>query len=149
MLFQETTTDLSIRFLKGSYIFFSELNLELTIDAKLARLSGCSLGLLNMRCTQPPLSNLSRSQMSWLMIICCWLLGVPWQPHTAALGVIYLPIRRENNIDLQPALFYMKWRTTKHNEILNTNDCMQAYAELPLHCVTTLLFACIVLLHLP
>ena len=84
-------------FLEGSRIFFSELNLELIIDAKLTCLSGCNFGLLKMamclpsmvptefrkvplleeticqlRCTLAPLSHLSRPLMSWLMIICCW-----------------------------------------------------------------------------
>jgi len=58
MLFPETTTALLFGFLKGSMIFFSELNLELIIDAKWARLSSCSIGLLNMRRTQTPLHTL-------------------------------------------------------------------------------------------
>ena len=36
-------------------IFFSELNLELIIDAELVRLSGCSLCLINMRRNLAPL----------------------------------------------------------------------------------------------
>ena len=49
------TYSASIRILKGSRIFFSELNIELIIDAKLARLLGCELGLLNIRRTLAPL----------------------------------------------------------------------------------------------
>ena len=57
------------RILEGSMIFFSELNL---IDATLARFPVCSIGHLNMRCTQLPLPNLNRSLMSWLIISYCW-----------------------------------------------------------------------------
>ena len=43
------------RIFERFYDLISELNLELLIDAKLARLSGCSFGLLKMRYTLAPL----------------------------------------------------------------------------------------------
>ena len=50
-------------------IFISELNLELIIDVKWARLPGYSLDLHKMRRTLAHLPHLSRPLMSWLLIL--------------------------------------------------------------------------------
>ena len=115
MLFPETTTDLSSGDLKGLRIFFSELNLELIIDDKLVRLSSCNIGLLIMRPILAPLSNLSRSLMSWLMIICCW--KTSWCAIAALycsfMCCIYSILTSEQQRCVAYCV-YMKWRTTKH-----------------------------------
>ena len=77
----------SMEFWKGFMIFFTEFNFELSIDANLARLLGCSLGLLNMRRTLAPLLHLSRPVVSCLMII-CW-----WNTSCCAIAATYCSLR--------------------------------------------------------
>ena len=116
--FQKRLRNFQLESLKRSRIFIFKLNLELIIDVKLALLSGCSLGHLNMRRTLASLSHLSRPLMSWLMIFCCW--KTSWYAKAAtyySLGrLTYSILTREQLMHLMCSLlrFYMKWRTAMY-----------------------------------
>ena len=91
--------------LEGSMSFLAELNLE--------RLSWCNFGIFKMRRTLAPVSHLSCPLMS-LLIICCWQTSW-WVIEVTYCGLI---LTREYIMNLICNLlcFYIKWRTTKHNE---------------------------------
>ena len=90
-------------------IVFSELNLELIIDEKLARLSGCSLDLLYTRRTLAPLPHLSVASDKLVqnnVLLKDFL--VCHNSHMLQLQALYIfhfDERTTNELDVYPAPF--------------------------------------------
>ena len=118
MLFPETIADLLeyliIHFTWIAEVLWSSFLSPTMIWCQIGESLGCSLGHCKMRCTLAPLHHLSWPLKSWLMIICCW------QTSWCVIEVTYcgLILTREYIMNLICNLlcFYIKWRTTKHNE---------------------------------